>query len=952
VVAVLAVALTLGIKLLLGPKIGSETPFLLFFAAVMFSAWYGGMGAGLLTTALSAIAADYFFLPPLNSLTLDAKGLLQVGVFALEGMAVSAVVSSLHAARRRAEASTKEAERHQATLRQSQEDFRLLVENVSDYAIFMVNTEGRVESWGLGAESIFGYKDAEIIGRPSSLLFTPEDVESGVPEDEMKRAEAKGRAEDERWHIRRDGSRFWASGIMTALRDETGRLRGFSKVARDLTERKQVQEALGASEERYRIVAEAATDAIITIDRESRILYVNQAAEKIFGHRIAEMQGASLTMLMPDYLRHLHRAGIERYIQTGQRHVSWESVEVPGLHKNGHEVALEISFGEFKREGTRYFTGICRDISERKRVQSRLATQHAVTRIIADAHDVAEATPKIIQAVCESLGWEVGELWRVHTDENSLRCTEAWHAPSVGDEIYADMCSEHPLHAGIGLPGRVWSSGDPIWISDVTREPDFPRARAAARAGLRSAFAFPIMLGAKIVGVMEFFSRDVRERDESIIEMISTLGSQIGQFLERRRVERERAELLAREQEAREEAEVANRLKDEFLATLSHELRTPLTAILGWSRMLSAGQLDADNSQRALETIERNAKTQAQLIEDILDVSRIITGKLRLDVRPVSLSSIIEAAVDTAVPAAEAKGIRLQRVIDSSPATVSGDPGRLQQVVWNLVSNAIKFTSKGGRVLVRLERVNSHVEIVVSDTGKGIRPELLPYVFDRFRQADSSSTRAHAGLGLGLAIVRHLVELHGGTVQAESGGEGQGATFTVNLPLMPMRVPQVPSRREEERTHPTASDGIGFDCPPELSGLHVLVVDDEEDARSLVSTVLEKCGARVTAVGSAAEALVEFERALPDVLLSDIGMPEEDGYSLITKVRSLPAGRGGQTPAAALTAYARVEDRMRVLRAGFQTHVPKPVEPAELVTIVANLAGRFSKVRPTGELQG
>jgi CheY-like chemotaxis protein/nitrogen-specific signal transduction histidine kinase len=388
------------------------------------------------------------------------------------------------------------------------------------------------------------------------------------------------------------------------------------------------------------------------------------------------------------------------------------------------------------------------------------------------------------------------------------------------------------------------------------------------------------------------------------------------------------------------EAEDANRMKDEFLATLSHELRTPLTSILGWARMLSSGQLDEASTTRALETIERNAKAQSQLIEDILDVSRVITGKLRLEVQPVNLASVIESAINAVLPAADAKGIRLQRLLDTGASMVSGDPARLQQIIWNLLSNAIKFTPKDGRVQVKLERVNSHVEITVTDNGQGISPDILPYIFERFRQADSSMTRAHGGLGLGLAIVRHLVEMHGGTVRAESRGEGQGATFTINLPLVVMRAFDVRRASTVERVHPTASGDTPFDCPSELEGLRLLVVDDEADTRTLLKAVLESCGATVMTVASAGEALATLKETRPDVLISDLGMPGEDGYTLIKKVRALPAEDGGQTPSAALTAYARVEDRMKVLRAGFQIHIPKPVEPAELIAVVANLAGR------------
>ncbi len=392
---------------------------------------------------------------------------------------------------------------------------------------------------------------------------------------------------------------------------------------------------------------------------------------------------------------------------------------------------------------------------------------------------------------------------------------------------------------------------------------------------------------------------------------------------------------------ALKQAEDANRMKDEFLATLSHELRTPLTSILGWARMLSGGQLSEAHTARALETIERNAKAQSQLIEDILDVSRVITGKLRLEVQPVDLTALIESSIDAVLPAAEAKGIRLQRVLDSGASMVSGDPARLQQIIWNLLSNAIKFTPKEGRVQVKLERINSHVEIIINDNGQGISPDVLPFVFERFRQADSTSTRTHGGLGLGLAIVRHLVEMHGGTVEAESSGKDHGSAFTVKLPLVAVRSLNVRRASDAERVHPTASNGSAFYCPPELNGLRLLVVDDEEDTRVLLKMVLEKCGAFVTTASSAREAIAALKETRPDVLISDLGMPDEDGYALIKQVRALSEKDGGNTPSVALTAYARVEDRMKVLRSGFQIHIPKPVEPAELVAVVANLAGRI-----------
>ncbi len=406
---------------------------------------------------------------------------------------------------------------------------------------------------------------------------------------------------------------------------------------------------------------------------------------------------------------------------------------------------------------------------------------------------------------------------------------------------------------------------------------------------------------------------------------------------ERRLAEEERERLLTSERATRVEAEAASRLKDEFLATVSHELRTPLTAVLGWTHLLRGGRLDKAAAAHALETVERNANSQNQLIDDLLDVSRIITGKLRLDVQPLAPASFIEAAVEAVLPAAEAKGITLEKQLDTDAGSISGDPARLQQIVWNLLSNAIKFTPRDGHVHVRLERAGSHIEISVSDTGNGISEEFLPFVFDRFRQADGSTRRQYGGLGLGLAIVRHLVELHGGTVLAHSDGEGHGATFTVRLPRVPVY------RREAETTRAqTAGRNTGHltECPDKLDGLKVLVVDDEADTLELIRVLLGQCGAEVFTARSAAEALGLVEDARPDAIVSDIGMPGEDGFEFIRKLRELSPERGGRIPAIALTAYARAEDRLRVLRAGYQMHVAKPVELEELVTIVASVVGR------------
>jgi two-component system CheB/CheR fusion protein len=435
--------------------------------------------------------------------------------------------------------------------------------------------------------------------------------------------------------------------------------------------------------------------------------------------------------------------------------------------------------------------------------------------------------------------------------------------------------------------------------------------------------------------VMLLNARRIRQEDGKVDRILLAIED----ITERHRLEREATELLESEQKARAEAEKANRIKDDFLATVSHELRTPLTSILGWTRLMLSGQLDEEAQHRALETIDRNVQSQAQLIEDLLDVSRIISGNLRLDIQSVDLPTVIAKAIEIIRPTAEIKNIRIQIMFDSGDNVIYGDPERMQQILWNLISNAVKFTPKGGRIQVRLEHVNSNIEIVVQDSGQGISADFLPYVFDRFRQSDSSTRRKSGGLGLGLAIVRHLAELHGGSVSVDSEGEGKGSTFTVRLPRRAANVNPYMLKPDVKQKHTRmANEYSTFDIAPVLEGLRLLVVEDEPDSREVIAMLLRQAGAEVTACASVAKALQTLPEQLPDVIISDIGMPEQDGYQLIEQVRALAPEAGGQIPAIALTAYARVEDRVRALSAGFQLFVPKPVEPGELVAAVASLA--------------
>jgi len=468
----------------------------------------------------------------------------------------------------------------------------------------------------------------------------------------------------------------------------------------------------------------------------------------------------------------------------------------------------------------------------------------------------------------------------------------------------------------------------------------------------------PILSASKVCGWVYLLNKlnddDFSEADE---RLAATLATQVAtayenaklytdaqrhadelqlEIAERKQAEEERAQLLISERAARAQAEEVNRTKDEFLATLSHELRTPLTAILGWSHLVRTGKLEEEQLTRAVETIERNARSQSQLIDDLLDVSRIITGKLQIEPRSVELGAVIEAAVEAVRPSFEAKKIEFQIVIDSEACSVSGDPNRLQQIFWNLLSNAIKFTPAEGKVRIELKRRASDIEISVADSGIGIKPEFVPYIFDRFRQADGSTTRVHGGLGLGLSIVKHLVQLHEGTIEVESQGANQGTSFTVSFPIASQPAQQV----SEILAAKVGANGSEPEVSRTLQGLRILVVDDEADSREVLSAMLTGCGGEVKCCESTAEALKAFREWKPDLLVSDIGMPVEDGYALIRKLRKLRLKAAREIPAVALTAYATKEDKARALEAGFQVHVPKPIEPAALIRSIATLTGR------------
>lgn len=659
-------------------------------------------------------------------------------------------------------------------LRQSEERFRLLVDSIRDYAIFMLDPEGYVLTWNAGAERFKGYKADEIIGSHFSRFYTAEALARQHPAFELQVAREKGSFEEEGYRVRKDGSQFWANVVITAMRDDEGKLVGFAKVTRDLTQRRHHEESLRQSEERFRLLVEGVSDyAIFMLDVNGHVATWNSGAQRIKGYSADEIIGQHFSQFYPAEVR-----------SSG-----WPE----------HELEMAAKTGSFLDTG-----------------------------------------------------------WRIRKD------------------------------------------GTPFWASvkiTALRDPD-----------------------GRLIGYAKL-TRDLTDQKRA----------------EARELEnRERDDTLAAERNARMAAQRATRMKDEFLATLSHELRTPLSAILGWTQLLlrSADAHAAVDQRRGIEVIDRNARAQVQLIDDLLDLSRIMTGKLRLELRQIAVHDAIEAAVESARPAAQAKDIRLKVLLDGS-ATVTADSGRLQQVDWNLLTNAIKFTPSGGQVQVLLQRVNSHIEISVSDNGIGIAPNFLPYVFQRFSQQDSSTTRGHGGLGLGLAIAKQLVELHGGSIRVYSEGQGKGATFAVELPLS-----LIQTEEERSRVHPAVEAEVTDTLAlPRLEGVHAFIVDDEPDARDLLRRILEGQGMQVTAFATGQEVLEALQSVRPTVLISDIGMPDMDGHQMIRTLRATEP-RATRLPALALTAFARAEDRKRSLLAGYHAHLSKPFDVGELILSIANLVGR------------
>lgn len=722
-----------------------------------------------------------------------------------------------------------------------------------------------------------------------------------------------------------------------AQRSESEMRESEAKLRHTLEARARAEEAVKEGEERYRELVENANDIVFTLDLQGNFTSINRAVEPITGYLAADL----LNMNMSDFLS---PESTDTARQMTARKMSGEertNYEVVVTTRDGRAVTFEISSRLARSKGQPVgIQGVARDITSRRHAEEALrqADQRALSeyeklldrvRSLAQTMGTSHDLPAIYRGLCQFTLVSVpcnGFFVSLYDPVRDVR--RAYYGWADGEELDVSELPPMPVTAS-GPNSRAIRTNEVVITNDyMTKTIGHPALLVGPDNGLRphSSLSAPMSVMGRMLGTIEVQSYEkaaYREEHVTAMRMAANLAA----------VAIENVGLLERESTARANAEESNRLKDEFLATVSHELRTPLTAILGWSRMLETESLNGEMARRAIETINRNAKSQAQIIDDILDVSRIITGNLYLDLHPIEIESVLEASVNVVRPTADAKGIQIELVFDQEPFAVSGDANRLQQVFWNVLSNAVKFTPAGGKVTVQLCRNQSQVQIDVTDTGSGISPDFLPYVFDRFRQADSTSTRRQGGLGLGLAIARHLIEIHGGTIEVSSDGQGKGAKFSVKLPVVGAGLLPTGYDYQDQSAATEQQSQLAMEI---LLDVNVLIVDDDEDTLELLGAALKQRSAHVITVTSVKDAIAAINTARPDVLISDIAMPGEDGYHLIEKVIAL--NFQPRIPAIAITAYARDEDKERALAAGYDHYLSKPVELREFITTVAEAA--------------
>ncbi|MDZ7962216.1 MAG: PAS domain S-box protein [Aulosira sp. DedQUE10] len=866
-----------------------------------------------------------------------------------------------------------ERKRSQAALQESEARFRLLAENSTDI-ISHHTVDGILLYVSPACRTILGYEPEEMLGRPNYEFLHPEDL-AEIAQNYPMNADLPDVYTITFRAAHQDGHYIWLEAKVRAIRDrQTREILEMQSSSRDITERKQ-------AEDRQRFLAEASEILVSSLDYETTLASLAQlmvpkiadwcvvdiVCENQLVRRLAAAHADPAKQELVEQLKNYPPdlqtiAGVAQVIHSGKSLITHfvpdqqmqaatynadhlklvrelkpkSGMCVPLIvggrvlgaislvsasnhhYDNNHlmlaeEVARRAAVAV---DNARLYTEAQESQKTAEQAAARTARLQAITAALSQSITPAQVAEVIVEQGMVALGASSALVALVTSNGGELEIIRA-----IGyQEELVDSWRRLSINAPVPLADAI-RTGQPVWReSTTTRVASYLHlAQTYATYDYGAWISIPLMIEARAVGGMSLAFADHQEFSQDDRTFVLALAQQCAQAMER-------ARLYEAEQTAREAAETANRIKDEFLAVLSHELRTPLNPILGWSNLLQTQKLDGKTTAYALKTIERNAKLQAQLIEDLLDISRILQGKLSLNICPVDLPFVTIAAMETVRLSAEAKSITIHTTQDSELSKVLGDSSRLQQIIWNLLSNAVKFTPAGGRIDIRLEQIENQAQITVSDTGKGISVDFLPYVFDYFRQENSTTTRKFGGLGLGLAIVRHLVELHGGTVQAQSQGEGQGATFIVTLPII--------------QNQAEINDEITESQPSlDLNGLQILLVDDDLDTRDFISFLLEDYGANVTAVASANQALAALTQSQPDILLSDIGMPEVDGWTLIRQVRMLPPEQGGQIPAIAITAYAGQINEQQALSAGFNRHLAKPVDPTELVEMITRILG-------------
>jgi PAS domain S-box-containing protein len=935
--ALLATAIVAALRIQLSNYLGEGVPFIFFFPVVTLTAWYGGLGPGLFSTFLSVAAAAFFLFPPHYSFAVGSlRDVFQIAMFVVGGIFISWICENLRSANVRALGLNDLRERAllaEQSARSEAEDQRKqitgILESMTD-GFAAVDADYRFTYVNPRAEELSGRKMEDLFGKTVWEVFPVlQNTEYGQQADRVIEERVPVNFEE---YFPRAGR--WFAFHLYPSKDG-----GLVTYFRDITEKKRAAADLRKSRHQIEAILQGVADSITVQDTDGNFIYANDAAAAEFGfqsvHELLQTSVDDLTRryeLLDEEDNPLPNEQLPGSIAVREGRSAVATVRFRSLDTGRERWSIVKATPGFDESGNvQYAINVFSDITERKREEDAQRFLAGASAVIASSLDYESTLKSVAQLAVPVLAdWCTVDLLE---DDGSLKRLAVAHVDPAKVQRALELEKRYPpdMAAPRGVP-NVLRTGRPEILSDISdallQEAAMDETHLAILRdiGFRSAMILPLVAHNRTLGAISFVisvsSRHYTERDLALAEQLAA-----------------RAALAIDNARLYRSAQEANRTKDDFLATLSHELRTPLTAILGWSTMLRTGDYGEDAIQRGMEVIERNARAQAQIVDDVLDVSRIITGKLRLDITEVSILPIIAAAIESVEPAANAKGIRINSVFDESVDSVPSDAARLQQIMWNLLSNAVKFSPPGGTIDVTLRRTKSHIEIRVSDTGQGIEPAFLPMVFDRFSQADSSISRKHGGLGLGLSIVRHLVELHGGRVRAESKGLGHGAVFIVELPAAQ------PFRRSEESGWPGAQGTIPLarQGGPEpgsasaLKGKRILVVDDDSDARELLSVIIEMEGAEVSVASSADEAIAVLKGSEFDVLVSDIAMPGKDGFALITELRSVMSANRSQLKTLALTAYAREEDRLKALRAGYHIHLSKPVNPHRLIAALTML---------------